>query len=176
MTSEQFIQTYKWEAIWNHIRYGIPASITLAQGIIESNSGNSDLAINANNFFGIKAYSNPDNLPIYYANDDLLHEPFRKYASPSDSFKDHSIFLLSNPRYLSAIAAGNYVDFAIQLRKDGYATSPTYASSLVNVINKYNLSQYDNIGNNKYLYLALLLIILSGIIFGSVKLYKKYKK
>lgn len=173
MTTQQFISKYKWDAIYQHIRYGIPASITLAQGILESNSGNSKLATDANNFFGIKAYSNPDSLPVYYANDDLLHEPFRKYVTPLDSFVDHSKFLLTNPRYLTTLKTGNYVDFAIELKKAGYATSPAYSANLVKIIENYNLTKYDNIGNNKWLYLALLLLFITGLIFGIKQLRKK---
>lgn len=164
MTTLEFIKKYKWIAIWDHIRYGIPASITLAQGIIESNSGNSELFLNAKNAFGIKAYSNPDNLPVYYANDDKLHEPFRMYTSVKDSFTDHSKFLLSNSRYLSALKSNNYVDFAIQLKKDGYASDPNYASKIVDTIDKYNLKKYDNIGNNKWYYLAAIIIVIIFII------------
>lgn len=174
MTTAEFIDKYKWDAIWEHIRYGVPASITLAQGIIESNSGNSKLATEANNFFGIKAYSNPNGLPVYYATDDLQNEPFRKYATPLDSFTDHSKFLLSNKRYADTLKANNYVDFAIELKKAGYATAPNYASTLVSTISKYNLKKYDNIGNNKWLYLLLLLLLITGIVFG-VKKYRQKK-
>lgn len=166
MTTQEFIKKYKWVAIWNHIRYGIPASITLAQGIIESNSGNSTLATKANNFFGIKAYSNPENLPVFYATDDKVGEPFRMYDSAGDSFKDHSIFLLSNKRYTDTLNAGNYVEFSIELKKAGYATSPTYASTIVSTIEKYNLSKYDNIGNNKWLYVSLLILFILALVIG----------
>lgn len=165
MSTLEFIKKYKLDAIYNHIRYGIPASITLAQGIIESNSGNSILALQANNFFGIKAYSNPNNLPVFYANDDLKGEPFRMYNSPIDSFTDHSKFLLSNKRYTDTLKTGNYVDFAIELKKAGYATSPNYANTIVSVIDKYDLKKYDNIGNNKWLYSILIVLIIVVIIF-----------
>lgn len=167
MTTQEFIKKFKWAAIYDHIRYGVPASITLAQGIIESNSGNSTLALKANNYFGIKAYSNPNGLPVYYAqDDDAQKSPFRMYSTPLDSFTDHSKFLLSNSRYLSALQSHNYVDFANQLQKDGYATGANYGGILVNTIDKNNLSKYDNIGNNKWLYLALLLLFILALIAG----------
>ncbi len=165
MTTQDFISKYKWAAIWNHVLYGIPASVTLAQAIIESSSGNSKLAINANNFFGIKAYSNPEGLPVYYANDDIEHEPFRMYPSASASFADHSKFLLDNKRYLTAIAQGNYVDFANELKAAGYATAPNYAQLIISDIEKYNLQQYDVYGNNKWLFLVLFIIVVALLIY-----------
>lgn len=165
MTTEEFISKYKWDAIYDNIRYGIPASITLAQGIIESNSGNSVLSTQANNFFGIKAYSNPNGLPVYYATDDKQGEPFRMYATAQDSFTDHAKFLLSNTRYLDTLKSNNYVDFAIELKKAGYATNPNYAQSIIDTIDKYDLSKYDNLGNNKWYYLIIIVIFIVGTIF-----------
>lgn len=161
MTEQEFIDKYKWAAIWNHIKYGVPGSITLAQAIIESNSGNSYLSRIGNNFFGIKAYSNPDNLPIIYADDDTKHEPFRSYPNAASSFADHSKFLLLNPRYMTAITAGNYVDYTNALKADGYATNPNYAQTLQSTIEKNNLTKYDTYGNNKILFILLFLLILT---------------
>ncbi len=175
MTTSEFINKYKWIAIYNHIVYGVPASITLAQGIIESNSGNSRLFTQAKNSFGIKAYSNPQNLPVFYADDDLKGDPFRMYNSVGDSFTDHSKFLLTNKRYLDTLKTGNYVDFAIELKKAGYATGPNYANSIVSVIDKNKLSKYDNLGNNKWLYLILLLLFIL-VLVGGYKYVKSKKK
>lgn len=172
MTTQEFIQKYKWIAIWQHIRFGIPASITLAQGIVESGSGNSRLAKQANNFFGIKAYSNPDNLPVMYFSDDVANEPFRVYPNANASFTDHSKFLLENPRYDVTLKAKNYVEFAKELKKAGYATAPNYAQILISTIENNDLYQYDWIGNNKYLIGTVILIIIL-IVIVSVIYYRK---
>lgn len=168
MTTQEFISKYKWYAIWEHIRTGIPASVTLAQGILESNSGNSFLA-SKNNFFGIKAYSNPDNLPVVYVSDDRPNEPFRAYDTPYQGFKDHSKFLLTNPRYLETLQTKNYIDFAKLLQQAGYATAQNYATTLVSVIETNSLSQYDFYGKYKYALSAIILLIISSIIFAIVK-------
>lgn len=159
MTTAAYTQTYKWLAIWEHILRGIPASITLAQGSLESNNGTSYLATKANNHFGIKAYSNPAGLPVIYANDDTTGEPFRKYDSPQGSYIDHSIFLQSNPRYSSLFDSSDFNTWADGLKAAGYATSPTYAETLKNIIKDNDLEKYDWYGKNKYW-------ILAGIIFA----------
>lgn len=163
MTTDEFIKKYSLAAIWQHIKNGIPASITLAQGIIESKSGNSDLA-KYNNFFGVKGYDNPNNFPLVYFNDDKPNEPFLSYPTASAGFEDHSDFLKRYPRYKAALDSTNYTDFANQLQLAGYATSATYASSLINTINTNNLGRFDFWGDNKYI-IALFVLLLLGALF-----------
>lgn len=172
MTKQEFINKYKFIAIWQQILFGIPASVTLAQAIIESNTGSSTLSIRANNFFGIKAYSNPDNLPVFYANDDLASEPFRAYLSPKASFKDHSKFLVTNPRYNDLFLDQNYVNWANGLQLYGYATNPSYASTIKSVIETNNLQRFDFWGKNKiaiFVVAAILLALISYIIYIILK-------
>jgi len=145
-----YIQQYKNLAISEMHRYRIPASITLAQGILESGSGASKLAMNANNHFGIKCHVYWDG-PSVYHDDDEKQECFRKYNSVDESFRDHSIFLSERNRYsfLFALRKNDYKGWAKGLQKAGYATSNTYAKKLIRLIDEYNLTQYDNKKLNK---------------------------
>lgn len=173
MTNAEFISKYWPISVWEHITTGIPASITLAQGLVESDSGNSKLA-QYNNFFGIKGYTNPNNYPLVYANDDLPNEPFIAYPSAYAGFKDHSAFLLRNPRYSDALSTKNYNDFALALSKDGYATAPSYPYLLSSTIADNGLYKYDFIGNNKYLLgITLLVLIASSVYLLIIKHNKK---
>lgn len=166
MTTQEFIKKYSPIAIWEHIKSGVPASITLAQGIIESNSGNSELATNYNNFFGIKGYDNPNGYPLVYYTDDLKDEPFVSYPSATAAFKDHINFLKRYPRYQRALDTTNYTDFANELQLAGYATSAAYASTLINTINDNNLGRFDFWGSHKYIIAVILLLVLASIIFA----------
>jgi LysM repeat protein len=123
--------------------YGIPASITLAQGLFESGSGNGELARVANNHFGIKCTTEWTGKG-YYKDDDAANDCFRVYANPEDSFRDHSEFL-KRPRYakLFQLDKNDYVGWAKGLKAAGYATNPNYPNLLINVIQKYSLDQYD---------------------------------
>ena len=146
--------------------YGVPASITLAQGILESGSGKSKLATEANNHFGIKCHDTWNGATMHL-DDDAPNECFRKYKSVEQSFEDHSIFL-KKPRYeeLFALEITDYKGWAQGLKKCGYATSPTYAKNLIDVIEKYELIQFDteqkpnehsvvvNISNNRIKYVS----------------------
>jgi flagellum-specific peptidoglycan hydrolase FlgJ len=125
--------------------YGVPTSITLAQGILESQSGNSDLAINGNNHFGIKCHKNWRGQTIYH-DDDESQECFRKYLNPEESFKDHSQFLATRKRYafLFRLPKTDYEAWARGLKKAGYATDPSYPEKLIYIIEKYDLSKFDN--------------------------------
>jgi len=145
-----YIKQYKNLAISEMHRYGIPASITLAQGILESGSGKSTLAIDANNHFGIKCHVYWDGPSIYH-DDDEKQECFRKYNSVDESFRDHSIFLSERNRYsfLFELRKNDYKGWAKGLQKAGYATSNTYAKKLIRLIDEYNLTQYDNKKLNK---------------------------
>ena len=147
---KDYIKQYRELAISEMHRYSIPASITLAQGILESGSGTSTLAIDANNHFGIKCHV--DWLgPSIFHDDDEKNECFRKYNDISDSFRDHSLFLVERERYafLFKLKKTDYKGWAKGLQRAGYATSKTYSKKLINIINEYNLSQYDKKKLNK---------------------------
>ena len=144
ITRQQYINTYKDWAISSMKETGIPASITLAQGILESASGNSQLAKRDNNHFGIKCHSDWTGDKVYH-HDDARNECFRKYNNPLESFKDHSEFLTSKSRYaeLFELATTDYKGWAHGLRKAGYATNPQYAQLLIRIIEEEELYQYD---------------------------------
>jgi hypothetical protein len=142
-TSLTYIDRFKAIAIQEMNLYGIPASITIAQGLFESGSGNGELARVANNHFGIKCTSDWKGKG-YYKDDDNHNDCFRVYDRPEDSFRDHSEFL-KRPRYvkLFQLDKNDYVGWANGLKAAGYATNPNYPQLLINVIQKYNLDQYD---------------------------------
>lgn len=150
ITTAQYINTYKNIAIEEERRTGIPASITLAQGVVESQSGNCWLVLNSNNHFGIKCKNNWTGPYVTY-DDDAKGECFRKYESAADSYRDHSTFLTGNPRYatLFNIDVHDYKSWAYGLKSAGYATSPTYPQQLIKVIEDNNLNQYTLIALNE---------------------------
>ncbi|MBQ0080115.1 MAG: glucosaminidase domain-containing protein [Alistipes sp.] len=125
-------------------RYGIPASITIAQGILESDSGNSELSRQSNNHFGIKCHKGWEGEKVYH-DDDALGECFRSYPSVEASYQDHSEFLDSRPRYdfLFAFSSEDYKSWAYGLKKAGYATAPDYAERLIKLIERYKLFLLD---------------------------------
>jgi len=139
-----YISKYKQAAIIKMNVYKIPASITLAQGVLESGAGTSDLAIQANNHFGIKCGDNWKG-EIFRKDDDEKDECFRKYTSVEDCFDDHSIFLTSKARYsdLFKIPITDYKEWAQGLQNAGYATSKEYATRLIKIIEDYELNEYD---------------------------------
>lgn len=141
---QDYINTYKDIAIEEMLRYNIPASITLAQGLIESGAGKSELARKGNNHFGIKCHDWTGR--TIHHDDDALQECFRAYDSALQSYEDHSKFLRNKPRYASLfhLELTDYKGWAHGLKAAGYATNPKYAYSLINIIETYNLSQYDN--------------------------------
>jgi len=145
LTIEQYISLYKDIAIAHMATYKIPASIKLAQAILESSSGNSELAIKGNNHFGIKCHNDWEGEKIY-KDDDAKHECFRKYKDPKESFNDHSIFLTSRNRYkfLFELDIRDYKAWAKGLKEAGYATNSKYPDLLINIIEKYNLNKYDS--------------------------------
>jgi len=126
-------------------RTGIPASITLAQGMIESDCGRSSLAREANNYFGIKCHNDWPGPKVYH-HDDRRNECFRKYTRPEDSFYDHSQFLKTGSRYsfLFDYPSTDYKAWAHGLKKAGYATNPDYANMLIRKIEEKDLHYYDN--------------------------------
>ena len=142
---EQYIALYKNDAIKEMKEYGVPASITLAQGMLESSNGNSILAINANNHFGIKCHSDWTG-DTYHMDDDAKNECFRKYPHVLDSYRDHSKFLKERSRYaaLFALKISDYKGWAEGLKAAGYATNPKYPQLLINLIERYQLFIYDS--------------------------------
>ncbi len=150
ITTKQYISLYKDIAIKEMHKFNIPASITLAQGILESGSGNSTLARKANNHFGIKCHSSWKGKTFTH-DDDRPNECFRKYRNAEQSFYDHSEFLANGSRYafLFKLKTTDYKGWARGLKKAGYATAPTYARMLISIIEKYNLQQYDSPQNKR---------------------------
>ncbi len=148
MTPDQYIAKYAGMAVKEMKRSGVPASITLSQGMLESGNGNSYLAKDGNNHFGIKCHTWTGKK--IYADDDAKGECFRKYDSVEESYKDHSDFLRNNSRYhfLFDLKITDYEGWCKGLKQAGYATSPTYAESLIKLIEKYKLYEYDS-GNTK---------------------------
>ena len=144
ITVEEYIETYKDIAMREMREYKIPASITLAQGIIESGAGNSRLAREAKNHFGIKCHKGWTGM-TYTMDDDEKDECFRKYDNVEESFRDHSLFLTTRSRYadLFKLDIMDYEGWANGLKAAGYATSPTYATALINRIELNKLYLYD---------------------------------
>lgn len=145
MSTRQYIDSFKFVAMQEMRAHGVPASITLGQGVLESASGNSKLAKNCNNHFGIKCRSNWTG-KFCLADDDAKDECFRGYETAFDSYRDHSLFLKGGKRYflLFELSATDYKGWANGLREAGYATNPNYGNILIGVIEKYRLSQYDS--------------------------------
>jgi flagellum-specific peptidoglycan hydrolase FlgJ len=142
-TSLEYIDRFKAIAIQEMNQYGIPASITLAQGLFESGSGNSELAKVANNHFGIKCGSTWTG-ESYYKDDDNIDDCFRVYNNPEESFRDHSEFLKKkNYARLFELDKNDYKGWAYGLKAAGYATNPKYPQLLLTIIEKYSLDQYD---------------------------------
>ena len=141
---QRYIETYKEIAIREMKRYKIPASITLAQGILESGDGQSELATKANNHFGIKCH-NDWNGPKVYHDDDRKDECFRKYKRAEESFEDHSKFLAERSRYATLLLLDrtDYKKWAEGLQEAGYATSKSYAKTLIKIIEENQLNRYD---------------------------------
>ena len=142
-STEDYIAFLKAVAIHEMKLYGIPASITLAQGILESGSGKGRLARQANNHFGIKCHDWTG--PRIYHDDDRAQECFRKYNDPSQSYRDHSLFLAKRKRYADLFKhkITDYKAWARGLKKAGYATDPQYPKKLISLIERYKLYRYD---------------------------------
>jgi flagellum-specific peptidoglycan hydrolase FlgJ len=147
-----YIQDFKEIAKDNMRRHGIPASIILAQGILESGAGKGTLCISANNHFGIKCHSDWTGEKVYH-DDDSEQECFRKYKDPAGSYDDHALFLTSRSRYASLfkLEKDDYEGWANGLKAAGYATDPKYPAKLIGLIENYGLAQYDaEVLNKKY--------------------------
>lgn len=142
-----YINKYKDIAIDHQKRYKIPASITLAQGLLESAAGTSELARKSNNHFGIKCHNSWEGKRVYH-DDDEKGECFRKYRNPKESYEDHALFLTKSPRYekLFKLDITDYKGWAHGLKRCGYATDKAYASKLIQTIELYGLHRYDGKG------------------------------
>ncbi len=140
----QYIEKYRDIAIEQMQKWKVPASITLAQGLLESAAGQSTLATKGNNHFGIKCHEWTGR--TIYRDDDAKNECFRAYGSARESYEDHSRFLATGQRYRSLfqLKITDYKGWARGLKAAGYATNPRYAESLIDIIENYNLSQYDH--------------------------------
>lgn len=142
---QDYFERYREVAIEQMVMHRIPASITLAQGVLESAAGRSELAVKGNNHFGIKC--NGWTGRKTYHDDDDRNECFRAYGSAYESYEDHSRFLMGSPRYqkLFQLKLTDYKGWAKGLKACGYATSPTYAKKLIQIIELYELDQYDKV-------------------------------
>ncbi len=147
---EAYIAKYKDIAMAEMQRSGVPAAITLAQGILESKYGESDLCVQSNNHFGIKCKTEWTGDKVYH-DDDAKHECFRSYSDAAASFKDHSDFLKNRPYYtdLFKLDITDAEGWAFGLKKDGYATEKEYPQRLLKVINDYDLNQYTYLALQK---------------------------
>ena len=141
---EDYIKKYRELAVEEMKKYHIPASITLAQGLLESGAGQSMLARKSNNHFGIKCGGDWNGKTVSH-DDDARGECFRAYKHPKDSYEDHSKFLAGRPRYASLfkLKITDYKGWARGLKKAGYATNPRYADQLIGIIELYELYKYD---------------------------------
>ena len=146
ITRSEYINMYKDDAVKEMLHSGVPASITLAQGILESGDGNSPLAKYAKNHFGIKCHKGWDG-PTFHQDDDAKNECFRKYYSVYESYRDHSEFLRTRGRYdfLFELNVTDYKGWAKGLKKAGYATNPKYPQLLIRIIEENDLAQYDKV-------------------------------
>jgi len=141
---ERYVKKYAEMAVKEMIRSGVPASITLAQGMLESGNGQSRLAVQGNNHFGIKCHKGWEGKTLHH-DDDAPGECFRVYESVADSYKDHSDFLRYRDRYkfLFDLDRTDYKGWAYGLKKAGYATDPGYPAKLIKYIEEYDLARYD---------------------------------
>ena len=149
---EDYIKKYRELAVDEMKKYHIPASITLAQGLLESGAGQSTLARKSNNHFGIKCGSDWNGKTVSH-DDDARGECFRSYKHPKQSYEDHSKFLTGRPRYASLfkLKITDYKGWARGLKKAGYATNPRYADQLIDIIELYDLDKYDKKGGLKWM-------------------------
>jgi flagellum-specific peptidoglycan hydrolase FlgJ len=140
-----YIDNFQEIAKHNMKVHGVPASITLAQGVLESGAGKGRLSTIANNHFGIKCHKGWTGESVKH-DDDAAQECFRKYDDPADSYKDHSLFLTSRPWYnpLFKLDKGDYIAWAKGLKTSGYATDPKYPEKLIGIIERYQLYKYDD--------------------------------
>lgn len=148
--SQNFVESVAQGAINGWTKYGVLPSVTVAQAILESGWGQSALSTQAHNLFGIKGsyngqYVTMQTREVYNGQSYYIYDNFRKYANNSESVEDHGNFLYSNSRYANLLGDQSYASVARKLQADGYATDPSYASSLIKLVEMYNLTQLDNI-------------------------------
>jgi flagellum-specific peptidoglycan hydrolase FlgJ len=141
---EEYIVQFSEIAMQEMKQYGIPASITLAQGILESGAGRGTLSVRANNHFGIKCHTGWQGDFVHH-DDDKDQECFRKYVDAKYSYRDHSLFLTTRGRYSSLfdLSQKDYKGWAKGLKKAGYATDPKYPDKLISIIERYQLEDFD---------------------------------
>jgi LysM repeat protein len=149
LSKKEYVSVYEKIAIQQMNQYKIPASITMAQGILESGSGNSTLAKTANNHFGIKCHTDWKGEKVYL-DDDVKNECFRSYSKVEDSYIDHSMFLITRKRYESLfyLSLSDYKGWANGLKSAGYATNPKYAEQLIQLIEELELYKLDGSSNS----------------------------
>ena len=188
LSPTDFFKKYAPYAMDTQNKYGIPASITLAQAALESGWGGSELTVLANNFFGIKVPGNPKwygksiNMAtgeVFNGVSQTINSDFRKYDSALDSFNDHASFLLGNKRYSSLFTIPfsdpyYFIKWAQGLKAAGYATATNYDTTLISMINKYKLTEYDKqaVIKKKILIaagLSLVIIVIIGTIYILLK-------
>lgn len=170
LAPQDFFDTYSPVAVSDSVFTGIPPSIKLAQAALESGWGGSGLSSNANNFFGIKSHNwggaeYNASTQEYFGGYTTIKSNFRAYGSPYESFMDHSKFLKENPRYSSLFDLDplDYRGWAYGLKEAGYATAPDYPEKLINLVEKYNLQQYDLKAESKRSYKQLAWILAIGL-------------
>lgn len=185
LTPQQFFDKYANYAMETQILKGVPADVTLAQAALESGWGGSSLTVKANNFFGIKDFANDDWKGEYFniatgeygANGYYtINSNFRKYNSALDSFIDHANFLIKNKNYKSlfSLDVNDYKGWANGLKAAGYATAPNYGTTLISLIEKYDLHKYVEQAKKKRLLNSFAIVILFvGLSFG-FSYYKGY--
>ena len=151
---ENYIDTYSSIAVKHMQKYNIPASITLAQGLLESGAGMSELTKRSNNHFGIKCHRSWTGGRVY-AKDDTPNDCFRKYNRAEESFDDHAQFLVDGSRYspLFNLSPTDFKGWARGLQKSGYATDKAYANKLIKLIEDYELNRFDKAG---YIYILFI--------------------
>jgi LysM repeat protein len=151
LSRQEYIEKYKDAAVLEMLTYKIPASIIMAQAVLESENGNSPLAVEANNHFGIKCHTEWTG-KIYLYDDDQKNECFRKYDDPLDSYRDHSEFLVSRDWYkpLFLLDVTDYKGWAYGLKQAGYATNPTYPQQLIKIIEDNRLYELDKLFDKEY--------------------------
>lgn len=149
-----YIEMYSKLAVEQQNRYKIPASIILAQGLLESGAGKSELSLSSNNHFGIKCHNTWEGKKVYHKDDHAEPECFRKYDEVKDSYEDHSLFLTNRSHYsfLFDLYPTDYIGWAYGLKKAGYATDPAYPVKLIKIIDDYELHRFDLGEKSEYLY------------------------
>jgi flagellum-specific peptidoglycan hydrolase FlgJ len=150
-TGDPFIDSVRDAAIASQRETGVPASVTIAQALIESGRGKSKLTVLAHNYFGIKGNGPAGHVTmrtreVFHGHTVFIHAPFRAYHNAAESFIDHGKFFIQNQRYHKAMmVADDAHQFAVEIQKAGYATDPNYAKTINSVIDKFNLTRFDDI-------------------------------